>query len=592
MNDLRKIRKKILCPFCNRTYEVKSLPSHLDTKHPEDIPEGFTPLQVTYHLYNKYPYDYRKACRVCKRPTSWDENKGRYNFLCDDPNCKKKWIEIMKQRIGNTNPTQTEEGLKKMLASRKISGTYKFTTGGEFTYTGSYELETLKFMDTVLEIKAEDLEVPGPVLHYEFNNQTHSYITDIYYRPYNLIIEVKDGGNNPNKNQAMVITRAKQLAKEKYIIQNTNYNYIRLTDKNFSQLMAVFADLKLNVVDHDNSRVIHVNENMFAGIHGMMLPVPKFSEQRDIVIVNYMKKNTFVNDNDYAICSNPKFDTVFAREDGKLVKTDKSIFEDCQYTPYIVRDMRGVLENCIAAKLGEYVDKNYLYEATFAHPAITDDQIMFESTAERYEDYYKNLKSITESVKEDVYDNHNLIEKRYGIISLNGAYNCCLKVKGYPKPMRGRSSIIILKKFNNKWKAFVRRTFNDRDSITPGGGWNENEDPKDAAIREAKEEVRMNVTKVRHMNYLIEYHEDCAKWVIENVPNEEDRWYGYFTEIFVGIYDSKYTGKVADIDKDDLLYTAKWYPVDYLVSSKSFLPKEYKEAITNYLIKEGEEYNG
>jgi hypothetical protein len=37
---------------------------------------------------------------------------------------------------------------------------------------------------------------------------------------------------------------------------------------------------------------------------------------------------------------------------------------------------------------------------------------------------------------------------------------------------------------------------------------------------------------------------------------------------------------------------AKWYPVDFLVSSKSFLPKEYKEAITNYLIKEEEEYNG
>ena len=583
MSAINQNRKKILCPYCKKNYEVRNLPSHLDTKHPEEIPEGFTPLQVVYHLYNKYPFEYRRACRVCKHPTSWDESKGRYNFLCDNPECKKKWIAVMKRNIGHSNPTSNQEGLKKMLAARKISGTYKFTTGGEVTYTGSYELETLKFLDTVLEVKIEDLQVPGPVLQYEFNGQTHIYITDIYYRPYNLIIEVKDGGNNPNKNQAMIVTRAKQLAKEKYIIQNTNYNYLRLTDKNFSQLMAAFADLKLHVVEFDKSRVIHVNENMFAGIHGMMLPVPKFRENQDVVIVNYMPKNTFVNDSEYAICDNPKFDTVFTREQGKLVKTDMSVFEGCDYTPYIVKDRRPIVERYIREALGQIVDKSYLYKAVFDHPAITDDQIMFESTAERYEDYYKNLKDITESVKEDIYDIHNLIEKRFGIISLNGAYNCCLKVKGYPKPMRGRSSIIILKKFNNKWKAFVRRTFNDRDSITPGGGWDEHEDPKDAAIREAREEVRINVTKVKHMNYLIEYHEDCARWVIENVPREADRWYGYFTEIFVGIYDSKYTGKINDIDKDDLLYTAKWYPVDFLLSKKSFLPKEYKEAIANYL---------
>ena len=364
MSDIRQNHKKILCPYCKKTYEVRNLPSHLDIKHPEDIPEGFTPLQVTYHLYNKYPFDYRRACRVCKQPTSWDENKGRYNFLCDNPECKKKWIAVMKKNIGDSNPTKSDEGLKKMLASRKISGVYKFTTGGELTYTGSYELETLRFMDTVLNIKVEDLMVPGPVLSYTFNHEIHHYISDIYYRPYNLIIEVKDGGNNPNKNQAMMVTRAKQLAKEKYIIDKTDYNYLRLTDKNFSQLMAAFAELKLHMVEYDKSRVIHVNENMFAGIHGMMLPVPRFSESRgDVVIVNYLKKNTFVDDNDYAICDNPKFDTIFARENGKLVKADISIFENTVYTPYIVKGVRPVVEEKIAAKLGEYVDKNYLYEA-------------------------------------------------------------------------------------------------------------------------------------------------------------------------------------------------------------------------------------
>ena len=589
MNDLRKNHKKILCPYCNKKYEVRNLPSHIDTKHPDEIPEGFTPLQITYHLVNKYPFDYRRPCRVCKRPTSWDENKGRYNFLCDDPNCKKKWIVIMKQRIGDSNPTKSEEGLKKMLAARKISGVYKFTTGGELTYTGSYELETLRFMDTVLEIKVEDLMVPGPVLQYQFDNKTHYYISDIYYRPYNLIIEVKDGGNNPNHNQAMIVTRAKQIAKEKFIIDNTDYNYIRLTDKNFSQLMAVFADLKLHAIEYDKSRVIHVNENMFAGIHGMMLPVPRFSESRgDVVIVNYMKKNTFVDDNDYAICNNPKFDTVFARENGKLVKTDKSIFENSEYTPYIVKFVRPIVEGYIQNKLGEYIDKNYLYEAVFNHPAITDDQIMFESTAERYEDYYKNLRSIAESVKEDIYDYSNIIEKRWGIIGDNGVYNCCVKIKGYPKPMRGRSSMIILRKFGKTWKAFLRKNLEEKDYNAPGGGWDENESPKDAAIREAREEVRMNVTRVKHMGCMIEYHTEVKKWVAEHIP-KKDWWYGYFSEIFVGLYDSEYKGNIEDVDKDSMIYQAKWYKVDDLLSKESILNNNYKEAISNYLVRLEEE---
>ena len=583
MNNITNNHKKILCPFCHKNYEVRNLPSHLDTYHPEDIPEGFTPLQVTYHLYNKYPYDYRRACRVCKHPTSWDEAKGRYNFLCDNPECKKKWIAVMKKNIGDSNPTQTEEGLKKMLASRKISGVYKFTSGGELTYTGSYELETLRFMDTVLDVKVEDLQVPGPVLKYQFNNETHYYISDIFYRPYNLIIEVKDGGNNPNKNQAMIVTRAKQLAKEKYIIDHTDYNYLRLTDKNFSQLMAVFADLKLHVKEYDKSRVIHVNENMFAGMQGMMLPVPKFSTQTDIVVVNYMKKNTFVNDNDYAICDSPKFDTVFARSNGKLVETDISLFDNCAYTPYIVRNKRSEIGRFIFENIGEFVSKEKLYEAVFDHPPITDDQIMFESTAERYKDVYENLRNIYESVKEDIYDYSDIVEKRWGIISDDGIYNCCIQVKGYPKPMRARSSIIILQKFGNTWKAFLRKMIEDNDYNAPGGGWDENEDPKSAAIREAKEEVRMNVSNVKHMGYMIEYHEEVAKWVADHVANPDDWWYGYFSEIFVGLYESKYTGEVDEQDKDSMIYQAKWFPVDELLKPGSMLNEHYKNAIANYL---------
>ena len=54
--------------------------------------------------------------------------------------------------------------------------------------------------------------------------------------------------------------RAKQIAKEKYIIKHTNYNYLRLTNNNLNQLLAVFANLKMQMVENTGERVIHVNE--------------------------------------------------------------------------------------------------------------------------------------------------------------------------------------------------------------------------------------------------------------------------------------------------------------------------------------------
>ena len=43
-----------------------------------------------------------------------------------------------------------EEGLKKMLENRKISGVYTFKDGEKKKYCGSYELKALEFMDKVL----------------------------------------------------------------------------------------------------------------------------------------------------------------------------------------------------------------------------------------------------------------------------------------------------------------------------------------------------------------------------------------------------------------------------------------------------------
>lgn len=582
-------QQKITCPYCNKKYERNRFSYHIADKHSNKIPEGWTPLRLAYHIINKRPLEYTRKCRVCGKPTDWDESKGRYNFLCNNPECKKKWVETMKKtmgdKMGSNRPTASEEGLKKMLAGRKISGKYKWSDGTIFTFTGSYEKEALSFMDKVLNVRSEDIEVPGPVLQYQFQNKTHMYITDIYYRPYNLIIEVKDGGSNPNTNGQYALTRAKQMAKEKYVIAETDYNYLRLTDKDMSQLLSVFADLKMHLVENDNNRVIHVNENVAVAA---MNPMIGFNYDRDTIIVNYLKKNRFSNDSDYAIAGDPKFDTVFIRDNGKLIKTDKSVLENTVYTPYIIRDSRDRIAKGLVENLNQEIDKNYLYELAFEHPCLSDDQILFEENAIKYKDYYYGLKELADIVKESVeldpYDDKNIVTKRYGVIGDNGVYNCCVMVKGYPKPFRARSSMIILRKFHNKYQVLARYNFFKDDKFDfPGGGWDDNEDPKNTAIREAREEVHINVTDVKYGGSRLSYDPNkVQKWVRDHI-DEKDWWYGYFTEQFIGMYDSKYNGKVDKLDQDSLLYTAKWWNVDDIL--KMDLYPESKKAIVDYISK-------
>ena len=170
--------------------------------------------------------------------------------------------------------------------------------------------------------------------------------------------------------------------------------------------------------------------------------------------------------------------------------------------------------------------------------------------------------------------NNTGIQKIWFIKSDDGVDNCCIKVNGYDKPMRGRSSMICLQ-YDNEWKICCKA--NQNDYGVPGGGWNKGEDPKDAAIRELHEEVLCNVKEVKRMGTLIEYHKEVAEWVQQHVKDPNDWWYGYYSAVFVGIYDGKFEGEVAEEDRES------GYSWRLLEEVYNEFPNEYKKAITEYI---------
>ena len=361
MKPTYKNPKKYKCPYCDFKATRSELVEHVSKKHEELIPEGYDAARAVYDFINGKNYG---TCMICKSKVyTWNNKINRYNNLCDNPKCKAEVRRIALERHIRVYNKPTllgdPEQQEKMLANRRISGTYTFTDGGKITYTGTYEKNALEFIDKVLEIPSKDIQAPGPVLEYEYNGEIHKWITDIYYIPANLLIEVKDGGSNPN-NRSMPIYREKQIAKEKMITDLGTYNYLRLTNNDFSQLLAILANMKNEALNNENPKaIIDVNES--AAIMGAL---PRTDQAPEAYIVPYMMNNVFAGgpvqssrqvgiaygdstdeDNVYTVDSDDK--------DGyKVKKIDKSEFEENynhSYKLYFVSEDKSDMNEKIKA---------------------------------------------------------------------------------------------------------------------------------------------------------------------------------------------------------------------------------------------------
>ena len=261
------MKKLFKCPFCNKNYLSKeALYNHMEDEHEKELC-GLPAAQVYFNYRNKYALtkSFGKSV-ISGKPTKFNLTTERYERFADD-NEKKLYREQFRnnmiKKYGKDTLLDDPEQQEKMLSSRRISGKYRWSDGKIFTYTGQYEKNLMEFLDKVMNYKSDEIVAPGPVLEYEFNGKKHHWITDFLIIPYNLIIEVKDGGSNPN-NRSMPVYRSKQIAKEKMITNMGTYSYIRLTNNDFSQLLCILAELKMKVVDDNaDTPLYRIHEDVF-----------------------------------------------------------------------------------------------------------------------------------------------------------------------------------------------------------------------------------------------------------------------------------------------------------------------------------------
>lgn len=280
--------RRIACPLCRRKDFKDKLIRHIEKDHEDIIGD----ISAEQFLYDK-THPGSGKCIVCGNKTEWNEKTGKYHRLCSNPKCKEELRAKFKKNMirvhGKVSLLDDAAHQAKMLAHRSISGTYVYSDGTKFTYTGSYEHKAIEFMDKVLNCNSKDIIMPGPVIDYtdQYGN-SRQWITDIYYVPYNLIIEVKDGGDNPN-NRQMDEYRAKQVSKEAELIKLGEYNYLRLTDNKFVQLMEVLALLKDQEINEPNTtnKVIRINESAVYDDRFFTLDDVEKSEEDDNIPQEY-----------------------------------------------------------------------------------------------------------------------------------------------------------------------------------------------------------------------------------------------------------------------------------------------------------------
>ena len=294
-------QRKYKCPYCEQKFERTKLHIHIQNKHEELIPEGYTALRVAFNTINNKTEGH---CIMCGKVSDWNEDKGRYERLCNDPKCheayKRMAAERNKKKYGTerlqSDPRYAEEVQRKALQGRRIAGKYKFSDDGEIDYLGAYERRLLEFMDKVMKCKSEDIAAPGPTIKYMYQDKEHLYISDFYYIPYNLIIEVKDGGDNPNTNPALRGYKTeRQEAKEAAVKATGKYNYVRQTNNDFSQIMSIMAVLKYNLQNECYDPIMRINEMVLIEQLESKLSLSKFLRDNSIddayELYNWMHKN-------------------------------------------------------------------------------------------------------------------------------------------------------------------------------------------------------------------------------------------------------------------------------------------------------------
>ena len=240
-----KTKRPVRCPICKRMYVSKlAIYSHIEAQHSDQLPDGMSGGEFYYRLI----HGHGGRCVICHKDTLWNYKTNKFKRFCENPVCKKKYKDAFRKRMigkyGKPYLTDDPEQQRKMLAKRKISGVYQWSDGvGAIPYTGTYELDFLKYCDLILDMECNDICAPSPHTYvYKYQDVNHFYIPDFYIESLNLEVEIKASDNMHHK--IVAVDHVKEKLKDDVMKTQKAFNYIKIYDKNYTDFTKLVETLK------------------------------------------------------------------------------------------------------------------------------------------------------------------------------------------------------------------------------------------------------------------------------------------------------------------------------------------------------------
>ncbi|MCM1295171.1 MAG: hypothetical protein NC311_06490 [Muribaculaceae bacterium] len=229
------------CPVCGRNFNKKAdAVDHLERLHSDKLESsGMDACQYLY--FSTHGTLTGKCMCGCGKDTPWNAKTGKPCKVYPSPECRKRIRETYKANMARTYNGRTTllddmDHQREMQKHRRIAGDYKFSDGGVVDYLGKLEMNWLMFCDKVLEFTSNMVVDPPEYFQYmdEKTQTMRTYMPDYYLPDYNLLVEIKDGGDHPNGNKAFQdTTRYKVAYKDEVMRKQDKYNYIRISGTNY-----------------------------------------------------------------------------------------------------------------------------------------------------------------------------------------------------------------------------------------------------------------------------------------------------------------------------------------------------------------------
>lgn len=244
------------CPYCGKSFGKRQYAfDHVNQYHSRELEQDhLDAAQACWLVTHPTLTGKCNCCPECREVTEWNYATGKPYRISRNPACrarvsKRAEENLMKARGIDQHTLMTDmEHQRDMIRKKHTSGIYRFQCdGGKVEYSSQLDKNWLMFCDKVLELPSFTIQDPPESFQYmdTKENVMRWYTPDYYMPDYNLIVEIKEGGDHPNLNPAYIReTKYKVAMKDEMMKKQTKYNYIRISGTNYGP----FVEMLYNIV--------------------------------------------------------------------------------------------------------------------------------------------------------------------------------------------------------------------------------------------------------------------------------------------------------------------------------------------------------